>query len=197
MCVREVYDQSVLQFTINHKVCFALPRYTSRVIHRSKFSEYAPIPHPHAIRPTAVRVTAGTTDTCITAATQTWQVRSRSPFKDYFIQFNMEQGEQLIKTRAFLTWKPRQLVSTSVSTSLMGIAISSLHLLNQSSPPHEQWRRRFRLMLSQSRVNSTVSLNLAHVGSVADTSNGQPHEEKPIFQVLNPLVSYLYVGTLS
>lgn len=37
MCVREVYDQSVLQFTINHKVCFALPRYTSRVIHRSKF----------------------------------------------------------------------------------------------------------------------------------------------------------------
>lgn len=49
MCVREVYDQSVLQFTINHKVCFALPRYTSRVIHRSKFSEYAPIPHPHAI----------------------------------------------------------------------------------------------------------------------------------------------------
>lgn len=37
ICVREVYDQSVLQFTINHKVCFALPRYTSRVIHRSKF----------------------------------------------------------------------------------------------------------------------------------------------------------------
>lgn len=37
ICVREVYDQSVLQFTINHKICFALPRYTSRVIHRSKF----------------------------------------------------------------------------------------------------------------------------------------------------------------
>ena len=61
MCVREVYDQSVLQFTINHKVCFALPRYTSRVIHRSKFSEYVPIPHPHAIRTKAVHVTAGTT----------------------------------------------------------------------------------------------------------------------------------------
>ena len=67
----------------------------------------------------------------------------------------------------------------------------------QSSPPHEQWRQRFLLMLSHSHVNSTVSLNLAHVGSVADTSNGQPHEEKPIFQVLKPLVAYLYVGTLS
>lgn len=191
MCVREVYDQSVLQFTINHKVCFALPRYTSRVIHRSKFSEYAPIPHPHVIRTTAVHVTAGTISTCITAATLPWQVRSRSPFKDYFIQFNLNRANSLSRRAHFTKWKLKQLVSTSVSASLMGIAISSLHLLNQSFPPLEQWRRRFRLMLSHSRVNSTVSLNLAHVGSAADTSNGQPHEVKPIFQVLKPLVAYL------
>lgn len=30
-------DQSVLQFTRIHKFCFALPRHTIRVIHRSKF----------------------------------------------------------------------------------------------------------------------------------------------------------------
>ena len=34
MCIREVNDQSVLQFTIPFKVCFALHRHTSRVIHR-------------------------------------------------------------------------------------------------------------------------------------------------------------------
>ena len=35
-CVREVDAQSVLQFTLQHKVGFALPRHTSRVIHRLK-----------------------------------------------------------------------------------------------------------------------------------------------------------------
>jgi hypothetical protein len=36
ICVREVDAQIVLQFTSLHKVGFALPRHTSRVIHRLK-----------------------------------------------------------------------------------------------------------------------------------------------------------------
>lgn len=36
ICVREANDQSDLQVTSIHKICFALPRHTSRVIHRLK-----------------------------------------------------------------------------------------------------------------------------------------------------------------
>ncbi len=36
MCVQDVDVQSVLQFTLIHKVGFALHRHTNRVIHRSQ-----------------------------------------------------------------------------------------------------------------------------------------------------------------
>ena len=36
ICVQEIDAQCVLQFTLNHAACYALHRFTSRVIHRSE-----------------------------------------------------------------------------------------------------------------------------------------------------------------
>ena len=42
ICVQEIDAQCVLQFTLNHAACYALHRFTSRVIHRSELCEQRP-----------------------------------------------------------------------------------------------------------------------------------------------------------